>query len=147
MPIERSMEITLDTMTLDTMTVPLWGLLAFIIWSMFIVALLLATRLRHLNAGGSPLDFGDPTGNKLLWRIFRAQANCAENLPLYAGIVLLLEVRGVANIIIDSLAITYIGFRILHSLIHIFGFNPNFRVACLGVQFACLIVLMIYGVA
>ena len=128
------------------MTVPLWGLLVFIVWCIFIVALLIAARLRHLNAGGSPLDFGDPTGNKLLWRIFRAQANCAENLPLYLGTVLLLEVRGVANSIIDSLVVTYIGFRILHSLIHIFGLNPNFRVACLGVQFACLIVLMIYGV-
>ena len=133
-------------MQIDTMTIPLWGLLAFIVWSMFIVVLLTAARFRHLNAGGSILDFGDPTGNKLPWRIFRAQANCAENLPLYAGTVLLLEVRGVANSIVDSLAVTYIAFRILHSLIHIFGFNPNFRFACLCVQYACLIVLMIYGV-
>ena len=128
------------------MTLPLWGLCVFILWTMFLAVLLIATRLRHLSAGGSPVDFGDPVGNKLLWRLFRAQANCAENLPLYVGVVLILEVRDVSNSAIDSLAVTYIGFRILHSLIHIFDLNPNFRVACLGVQFACLLGLTIYGV-
>lgn len=92
------------------------------------------------------MDFGDPVGNKLLWRLFRVQANCAENLPLYAGVVLLLEVRGVANGAVDLLAVAYISFRIFHSLIHLFDLNPNFRVVCLGIQFICLFGLMRYGV-
>lgn len=128
------------------MTIPLWCLCIFIVWIMFIVVLLISARLRHLSVGGSPKDFADPVGNKLLWRLYRTQANCAENLPLYAGAVLLLEVREVSNGIIDSLAIIYISFRILHSLIHIFGFDPIFRVACLGIQFICLLGLIINGV-
>lgn len=128
------------------MTLPLWGLLVFILWTMFIVVLLLTVRLRHLSAGGSPVDFGDPVGNKLIWRVYRAQANCVENLPLYAGIIFLLEVRGVTNGVIDLLAGAYIGFRILHSLIHIFDLNPNFRVTCLGIQFICLLGLIINGI-
>lgn len=133
MQIDRAVEITL----------PLWGLLIFILWTMLIVVLLTTARLQHLSTGGSPIDFGDPVGNKLLWRLYRTQANCAENLPLYAGIIFLLEVRGVTNGVIDLLAGTYIGFRILHSLIHIFDFNPNFRAACLGIQFICLLGLTI----
>ncbi|MEM9540651.1 MAG: MAPEG family protein [Cyanobacteria bacterium P01_E01_bin.42] len=129
------------------MSVPLWGLCVFIIWTMAIAILLIAVRLRHLQQGGSVTDFGDPTGNKLLWRVFRSQANCVENLPLYAGVVLLLEVREIGNGAIDALVAIYIGFRLLHSLIHIFGFNPNFRVACLGVQFACLLGLMGLAIA
>ena len=136
MQMEKTMEMTL----------PLWGLCIFIVWTMFTVVLLIIVRLRHLSAGGSSMDFGDPVGNKLLWRFYRVQVNCVENLPLYAGAVLLLEVRGITNEIIDSLAIAYITFRILHSLIHIFDLNPNFRVTCLGIQFICLLGLMINGV-
>ncbi|MBD2577400.1 MAPEG family protein [Oscillatoria sp. FACHB-1406] len=124
------------------MTIPLLSLSIFIIWTMVLAILLIAARLRHLSSGGSPADFGDPTGNKLLWRLLRAQANCAENLPLYAGVVLILAVRGVATGAIDVLAILYITFRLLHSLFHLFNFNPNYRVACLGVQFLCLLGLL-----
>ena len=129
------------------MSVPLWGLCVLIVWAMVLVIVLIAVRFQHLQKGGSIADFGDPTGNKPIWRAFRAQANFAENFPLYAGIVLLLEVRDVGNSAIDALAVTYISFRLLHSLIHIFGFNPNFRVACLGVQFVSLLGLMGLAIA
>ncbi|NEP41576.1 MAG: MAPEG family protein [Okeania sp. SIO2H7] len=128
------------------MTLPLWGLWVFIIWTILLVVLLIAKRVQHLMTGGSPADFGDPTDNTLLWRLYRAQVNCAENLPLYAGAIFILEVRNVTNSVVDSLAVTYIIFRIAHSLIHIFGFDPKYRVACLGVQFLCLLGLLIYGV-
>ena len=128
------------------MTLPLWGLCLLIIWTMFLVVLLITKRVQHLTAGGSPADFGDSTDNKLLWRLYRAQANCAENLPLYIGAIFLLEVRNVSNSVVDSLAVTYIIFRIAHSLIHIFGFDPKYRVACLGVQFLCLLGLIIYAI-
>ena len=128
------------------MTLPLWCLCIFVLWTMLIVVMLIAARLQHLSVGGSPRDFGDPVGNKLLWRLWRSQANCAENLPLYASIVLLLTIRGIANGAIDGLAVTYISLRLFHSLVHIFGLNPNIRVACLGIQFICLLGLLGYGV-
>lgn len=124
------------------MTPPLWGLFFFILWTMLMVIVLIITRLRHLKLGGSVADFGDPVGNKLLWRLLRVQTNCAENLPLYGGVVLLLIARGIANSAIDSLAIIYVAFRLLHSLVHLFNFHPNYRVACLSVQFTCLLGLL-----
>lgn len=127
----------------EPMTIPLWGLVIFIGWTIAIVALLLVVRIRHLSTGGSPKDFGTPNDESLLWRLFRVQSNLVENLPLYLGVVFLLTVRGISGTEIDSLAVTYIVFRLIHSLIHIAGMNPIFRVLCLAIQFSCLIALTI----
>jgi len=124
------------------MTFPLWGLCIFIIWTMLVTIALFPVRLQHLKAGGSPLDYGNPEGNKLVWRMWRTQVNCSENLPLYLGAIVLLLVRGVANDVVNLLVVIYITFRVLHSLIHIFNLDPNFRVACLGIQFLALIGLI-----
>jgi uncharacterized MAPEG superfamily protein len=125
------------------MTIPLWGLVVFIGWTIAIVVLLLVVRIRHLSTGGSAKDFGTPNDESLLWRLFRVQSNLVENLPLYLGVVFLLTVRGISGTTIDSLTVTYIAFRLIHSLIHIAGINPNFRVLCLAMQFSCLIALTV----
>lgn len=128
------------TPTID-MTLPLWGLVIFIVWIMAVVILLLTVRIRHLSAGGSVKDFGTQNDDSLLWRLFRVQSNLVENLPLYLGVVFLLTVRGVSGIAVDSLVVLYIVFRLAHSLIHIAGLNPIFRVFCLAIQFICLLSL------
>jgi len=125
------------------MTIPLWGLVVFVGWTIAIVVFLLVIRIQHLSTGGSPKNFGTPNDESLLWRLFRVQSNLVENLPLYLGVVFLLTVRGISGTTIDSLAVTYIVFRLMHSLIHIAGINPNFRVLCLAMQFSCLIALTI----
>jgi uncharacterized MAPEG superfamily protein len=124
------------------MTIPLWGLVVFIGWTIAIVVFLLAVRIRHLSNGGSPNDFSTPNDESLLWRLFRVQSNLVENLPLYLGVVFLLTIRGISGTAINSLTITYIIFRLMHSLIHIARINPNFRVLCLAMQFSCLIALV-----
>jgi uncharacterized MAPEG superfamily protein len=128
-------------MATTNMTIPLWGLAIFVIWTIVVVLLLLAVRIRHLSAGGSPKDFATPNDESLLWRLFRVQANLVENLPLYIGVVLLLTLRGVSGTIVDSLVIVYIVFRLVHSLIHIAGINPMFRLGSLVIQLVCLVVL------
>jgi len=125
------------------MTIPLWGLVVFVGWTIAIVVFLLVIRIQHLSTGGSPKNFGTPNDESLLWRLFRVQSNLVENLPLYLGVVFLLTVRGISGTTIDSLAVTYIVFRLMHSLIHIAGINPNFRVLCLAMQCSCLIALTI----
>lgn len=124
-----------------SMTFPLWGLVIFILWTIAVVALLLAVRIRHLAAGGSAKDFGTPNDDSLIWRIFRVQSNLIENLPLYLGVVFLLTVRGASGVAIDLLVSVYITFRLLHSLIHIIGADPKLRLFSLIVQFGCLISL------
>lgn len=125
----------------NNMTFPLWGLAIFSLWTIYIVFFLLIVRIRHLSTGGSVKDFGTPNDESLLWRLYRVQANLVENLPLYLGVVLLLIVRGVSGTMIDSLIIVYIVFRLLHSLIHIAGLDPTYRVLSLVIQLCCLVTL------
>lgn len=126
---------------IQSMTIPLWGLVIFIVWTIAIVCSLIVVRIRHLAAGGAIQDFGTQNDKSILWRLFRVQANLVENLPLYLGVVLLLTVQGVSGTAIDALAVAYITFRLIHSIIHIAGMNPMFRVLCLTIQFGCLIAL------
>ena len=128
------------------MTFPLWGLVIFILWTIAIVVSLIAFRLRHLSKGGSPKDFGTPNDDSLLWRLYRVQSNLIENLPLYLGVVFLLTVRGVSGTAVDALIVTYIVFRLVHSMIHIANLNPIFRVLSLGIQFSCLVALTVMAV-
>jgi uncharacterized MAPEG superfamily protein len=123
------------------MTVPLWGLVMFILWAIAIVILLITVRIRHLAVGGSIQDFGTPNDKSLLWRLFRVQSNLVENLPLYIGVIFLLTLRGASGAAIDGLVSIYILFRLLHSIIHIVGADPNLRVFSLMIQFGCLISL------
>ncbi len=128
------------------MTVPLWGLGIFIIWTIVVVVLLLAARIRHLAAGGSPKEFGVINDNSLMWRLFRVQANLVENLPLYLGVVFLLTVRGVSGVMVDLLVSVYITFRLLHSIVHIVGADPRLRILGLAIQFSCLISLIVLAI-
>lgn len=131
--------------TID-MTLPLWGLVIFILWTIAVVAFLLTVRIRHLSTGGSPKDFGTPNEESLLWRLFRAQSNLVENLPLYIGVVFLLTVRGVSGTAVDGLVVVYIVFRLVHSVIHIAGINPLFRLSSLVIQLACLVALTVLAI-
>lgn len=123
------------------MTFPLWGLVFFILWTIAIVIFLLIVRIRHLRAGGSVKDFSRQNEESLLWRLFRVHANLTENLPLYTGVVLLLAVRDVSATIVNWLVVLYILFRLVHSVIHIAGINPMFRLLSLVVQLLCLVAL------
>jgi uncharacterized MAPEG superfamily protein len=126
---------------IQAISVPLWGLVIFMGWTIASVCLLLTVRIRHLATGGAVKDFGTQNDASLLWRLYRVQANLVENLPLYLGVVFLLTVRGVAGTAIDALVIMYIIFRLIHSLVHIAGLNPMLRIFCLAIQFGCLIAL------
>jgi uncharacterized MAPEG superfamily protein len=127
---------------IQPMTIPLWGLVIFILWTIVVVVLLLAVRIRHLAAGGSPKEFAEMNDANLMWRLFRVQANLIENLPLYLGVVVLLAVRGISGSAVDLLVSIYIIFRLLHSIVHIMGADPNLRVLSLAIQFSCLIGLI-----
>lgn len=135
-----------SVMTTIGMNFPLWGLAIFILWTIAVVVFLLTVRIRHLSSGGSPKDFGTPNDESLLWRLFRVQSNLVENLPLYIGVVFLLTVRGVSGTAVDLLVVLYIVFRLVHSVIHIAGLNPIFRVLSLGVQLVCLVTLTVLAI-
>lgn len=145
MSLAKSVAIA-QQLSIQPMTVPLWGLVIFILWTIVVVVLLLTVRIRHLATGGSPKDFAAIDDNNMMWRLFRVQANLVENLPLYLGVVFLLVLRGVSGGIVDLLVSVYITSRLLHSVIHIAGANPILRVVSLGVQFSCLVSLISLGI-
>lgn len=122
-----------SVMPTTDMIFPLWGLVIFILWTIAVVVLLLTARIQHLSTGGSAKDFATPNDESLLWRLLRAQSNLVENFPLYIGVVFLLTVRGVSVTAVDSLIVVYIVFRLVHSVIHIAGLNPTFRLLSLGI--------------
>lgn len=128
------------------MTFPLWGLAIFIGWTIAVVILLLAVRVRHISAGGSIKDFSTKNDDSLLWRLVRVHSNLVENLPLYLGVVFLLTVRGVSGTAVDLLIVVYILFRLVHSVIHIAGLHPKFRFFTLVIQLSCLVALTLMAV-
>ncbi|ARV61068.1 hypothetical protein BZZ01_22790 [Nostocales cyanobacterium HT-58-2] len=147
MQIEQSAGLAIaEKLSIVTMTAPLWGLVIFILWTIAVVVLLLAVRIRHLAAGGSPKEFGTINDESLLWRLLRVQYNLVENLPLYLGVVFLLMVRGVSGGVVDLLVSVYITFRLLHSVIHIVGADPRLRLLSLAIQFSCLISLIVLAI-
>ncbi len=58
----------------EQMTIPLWGLVIFIGWTIVIAVLLITVRIRHLAAGGSVQDFATQNDESLLWRLLRVHA-------------------------------------------------------------------------
>jgi len=147
MQIEQSANLAIaQPLSIQAMTIPLWGLVIFMLWTIAVVVLLLSMRIRHLAVGGSPKDFAVIDENSLMWRLFRVQANLVENLPLYLGVIFLLVVRGVSGSAVDLLVSVYITFRLLHSIVHIVGANPRLRVLSLAIQFSCLISLIILAI-
>lgn len=143
MQIDQSASLaSIQPLSIQPMTIPLGGLVIFILWTIAVVVFLLAVRIRHLATGGSPKDFGVIDDNNLMWRLFRVQANLIENLPLYLGVIFLLTVRGVSGSVVDLLVSIYITFRLLHSIVHIVGAEPRLRILSLAIQLSCFISLI-----
>ena len=147
MQIEQQADLAIaERLSALPMTAPLWGLVLFILWTIAVVVSLIVVRIRHLATGGSPKDFGLMDDTNLMWRLFRVQSNLIENLPLYLGVVFLLTVRGVSGGAVNLLVSVYIAFRLLHSIVHIRGADPKWRVLSLAIQFVCLTSLIFLAI-
>ena len=105
------------------MTIPTLMLLGFAGWT---VALLASTigiyRWALIFAGraavnGFPADA--PEGADWYKRAMRAHANCIENLPVFAAIVIALHVSGAGGAAADFASIAILAARIMQSLVHV----------------------------
>ncbi len=68
------------------MTSPPWGLVLFHRMDDLVVALCCRENSTSSAGGFQSKDFATPNDESLLWRLYRVQANLAENLPLYLGV-------------------------------------------------------------
>jgi uncharacterized MAPEG superfamily protein len=115
------------------MSIPLWTLLGFAGWTIAILMFGIGVRRWTLIFSGRaaltsfPGDM--PHGSTAYRRAVRAHANCVENLPVYAVLVLLSAVTNIVAPIMDVLALTVIGSRIAQSLVHMLFKETNTTVA------------------
>ena len=105
------------------MTIPVWMLLGFAIWTVF---LLLSTvgvyRWTRILTGRVPIrEFraDKVEGEDWYKRAMRAHANCVENLPVFGAIVFVLYVSGTGGALVNALCITVMAARVIQSLIHV----------------------------
>lgn len=104
------------------MTTPLWVLLGFAMWTIFMVLHIGFHRWKAVFTGtvpkgGFPSDVPPEDGRYR--RAMQAHRNCVENLVVFGAIVVVLTVRGLDTPTLDTLALVVIGARILQSMTHL----------------------------
>jgi uncharacterized MAPEG superfamily protein len=133
------------------MTVPLWVLLAFAVWTILVLLAGVGVhRWSRILSGRSELtDFpgGVVEGPPLYRRVTRAHANCVENLPVYAAIVLTAVIAGVDTPRLDQLAIVFLIARICQTLTHTLFHETNVTVGIRFSFFAVQLVAMLWMAA
>ena len=127
------------------MTASLYSLMGFVFWTIILLLGIGGIRVSQVMAGKTaPNAFpsGVPHGSEFYWRLNRAHANCLENLPLFAAVVLTAYVAGIHAPIIDTLSRVVVFARIGQSLAHLSsGSNMavNVRFSFFLVQVASII--------
>lgn len=105
------------------MTIPLWMLLGFMLWTAGVLVFAVGTyRFSHILTGRAgmaafPADGRD--GAAWYQRAMRAHANCVENLPLFTAVVFALHAGGVHSRAADLMSVVVLSARIGQSLVHI----------------------------
>jgi uncharacterized MAPEG superfamily protein len=105
------------------MSVPVLVLLAFAGWTLLSMCVTVGTyRWSRILGGRARVgDFSEYRIEGRGWypRALRAHANCVENLPVYAAIVLALVATGTSAALLDGLAVILIVARVLQTTVHI----------------------------
>jgi len=128
------------------MSIPVWVLLAFAVWTILVLVLTVGIyRWGLVFAGRAQVkEFraDQVEGSDRYRRSMRAHMNCVENLPVYGAIVLVIVVSGAQSAMLDILALTLIGARIVQTLIHVSREQTNLlaylRFAFFFIQLICM---------
>ncbi|HEY1930142.1 MAG TPA: MAPEG family protein [Caulobacteraceae bacterium] len=130
------------------MTLSLWMLLSFAGWTLLVLLTGVGVRRWSLILTGRAAltSFpGDAEHGSLAYRrAVRAHANCVENLPVFAAIVLTAAVAHLAPPHFGALAaVTMVG-RAAQTLVHM-AFPET--IASVGVRFSCFLVQVLAMIA
>lgn len=133
------------------MTVPVWMLLGFAAWTILLliatVGIYRWTRILTGSARIASFRADQIEGTGWYQRGTRAHANCIENLPVFAAIVLALQVGNVVGTVVDWLSMAILAARIVQSLVHICFVQTDAMVSVRFVFFAVQIAGFIWLVA
>ena len=128
------------------MTTAQWTVIAFAAWTLFVLMFGVGTRRWYLilsrEAALTSFPGDIAHGSTAYRRAMRAHANCVENLPVYAAIVLLAEAARLVPPHMDTLALAFIVCRIAQSSIHMLLPETNSTVAARFAFFLAQIVAM-----
>ncbi|MCD1647274.1 MAPEG family protein [Marinobacter adhaerens] len=138
------------------MTFPIWTLLGFATWTLLLLLATVGTfRWSRILTGQAPISqFRADCVDGADWykRSMRAHANCVENLPVFAAIVVALQSGDLSGGMVNILCAAVLLARIGQSLVHVsflqtdavvfvrFGF---FFVQVLS--FLCLALIIVLG--
>ena len=117
----------------------LLALLGFLTWTLLLLAVMEAVRVKIVASDQVPANGFNPENSNLspfMQRLARAHANCIEGLPLFGGLMLLAVVAGRAGVT-DSLAYVFLTARIVQSSVHVVSTSVpavNLRFAAFVVQ-------------
>ena len=123
-------------------TVP-HSIVALVLYALWVIALVLmvgADRVLQVMRGETAITSFTPGmqhGTDSYWRINRAHMNAAENLAVFAAIVLAGWVAGEESATFNLLAEIVIVARVIQSVIHIWSGSPtaiNLRFTAFAVQ-------------
>lgn len=129
------------------MTPSLYCLLFFAGWTLLPLGYLLGSRSHQVLVAGKPpnaFKTGTYVGSERYERVMRAHANCVENLPVFATVVLIGAAIGLVDPVFDRLAIVYVGARVGQSGVHIASGSSaavNVRFGLFVAQIACVVAM------
>lgn len=131
-----------------------WALLGFATWTLclvfFTIGLPRLTAIARGQARPNSFDPSVPHGSDRYRRSMRAHANCIENLPIFAALVLLGSSLGVSDPLFQHAAFAVLPARILQSIAHIASAQNRavlIRFIAFCAQLACFTVLIALLVA
>jgi uncharacterized MAPEG superfamily protein len=131
------------------MPIPVWVLLGFAAWTLFILCTTVGVyRWSRILTGRTAISAwraDDEQGGEWYRGAIRAHLNCVENLPIYTAIVVALLTAHVTSPVLDWLAITLLVARICQSSVHLLVEQTNtvagIRFAFFFVQAICMIAM------
>jgi hypothetical protein len=130
------------------MTIPLWVLLAFAVWTIAVLMTGIGIRRWALILTGQaqltdfPADV--PNGSTAYRRAVRAHANCVENLPVYGAVSLCTFAAQTTTPLLDALALAFIAARVCQSLVHMLFVETNITVLIRFTFFLTQLVAMLW---
>jgi uncharacterized MAPEG superfamily protein len=128
-------------------TVPhsITALIFYALWVLALVLMVAADRVLTVLKGEAPITSftpGAPHGSDSYWRLNRAHMNAAENLAIFAAVVLSGWAIGLETVNFNRLAVIVVCARVVQSFIHILSgaaWAIYLRFAAFAVQLVCIV--------
>jgi len=109
------------------MTLALWSLLGFAVWTVLLIASVASTRAVLVVSGYERANAFKPSSATpdagYLQRAGRAHANCVENLPVFATLVVVGHLAGEASPSFGTLAAVVLGARLAQGVTHLLSIS------------------------